>query len=892
MKYSIILSFAFFLFSINVYAQKVGINIANPDFYLDARGTDDVNDGGTAQFATPSQTNFLRFFGGRLGNPNPFLAFTDTDTFHIATTSPDWSTYQRRISVTPQGRLGIGTQKPSGFVHINSHSSTAYPNLRITDSGDNFSRIKMENTVNGGDRFWDIAATTSSLPTPRLNFYYKNDTIGTDLISITPTALYHRSVSNNYLNLYFTNGIYRGYTGFNNNSYRIYSFMEKIHFRSNGYDMVLDTTGYLGLKTLNPQADLDIRSSSNDDGAEIHLGNASSHFIRLFSGETNSPNPIMYWRLTDTLQLGRALENETGYSAFLTLNGQTIGVHNTGGSVHIGEEAGASDDKNNRGNVSIGRRANRDGVVNFGNVAVGDSALMANTGSRNTGIGTRALLTNYNGSNNVAVGYEALIDNSNGSYNVALGNFALRASTAGHYNTSVGAHSGANNSGSCNTTLGAFANQYSTGSNNIAIGHSALISNGSGSSNIAIGNKAYYSNYSKSGNIAIGDSTLFTNGLGSTMPVHGTRNVAVGYKTLYNNTTGNRNVALGSYAMTTNTTGYDNVGLGHDALLNNTEGDFNTSVGAGAMRNNTLGDRNTAFGNEALTTNTIGEGCVAVGFNTLKNTTGNDNMAIGREAAFSTEGGHSNSASGSYALRLNVNGSTNSAFGFNALYANVSGNSNTSVGVSSLDANTTGNFNTALGHSAFGSGSGFSNSTAIGYNTQISSSAQVRIGNSSVSSIGGFTNWSNVSDSRVKTNIQENVPGLDFIDQLRPITYQLDLDAIADIIGTDPEGRLPELEALKEAEIQTGFIAQEVETAAHALGYDFHGVDKPVNGQGHYGLRYAEFTVPLVKAVQELSAQNKALKDQLDKQSQQMSELRSSLEEMNSSLLALLNKAE
>jgi hypothetical protein len=50
----------------------------------------------------------------------------------------------------------------------------------------------------------------------------------------------------------------------------------------------------------------------------------------------------------------------------------------------------------------------------------------------------------------------------------------------------------------------------------------------------------------------------------------------------------------------------------------------------------------------------------------------------------------------------------------------------------------------------------------------------------------------------------------------------------------------------------TGFIAQEVERAAAELGFDFSGVDKPKNERDLYGLRYAEFVVPLVKAVQEL----------------------------------------
>ena len=49
----------------------------------------------------------------------------------------------------------------------------------------------------------------------------------------------------------------------------------------------------------------------------------------------------------------------------------------------------------------------------------------------------------------------------------------------------------------------------------------------------------------------------------------------------------------------------------------------------------------------------------------------------------------------------------------------------------------------------------------------------------------------------------------------------------------------------------TGFIAQEVEKAAHEVNYNFSGVGKPKDENGIYSLRYSEFVVPLVKAVQE-----------------------------------------
>ena len=66
--------------------------------------------------------------------------------------------------------------------------------------------------------------------------------------------------------------------------------------------------------------------------------------------------------------------------------------------------------------------------------------------------------------------------------------------------------------------------------------------------------------------------------------------------------------------------------------------------------------------------------------------------------------------------------------------------------------------------------------------------------------------------------------------------------------------------------VYTGFLAQDVEAAAKKIGYDFSGVDAPKNNKDLYGLRYAEFVVPLVKAVQ----QQQTI---IEKQQQQIDEL-------------------
>ena len=73
------------------------------------------------------------------------------------------------------------------------------------------------------------------------------------------------------------------------------------------------------------------------------------------------------------------------------------------------------------------------------------------------------------------------------------------------------------------------------------------------------------------------------------------------------------------------------------------------------------------------------------------------------------------------------------------------------------------------------------------------------------------------------------------------------------------KSRMPDFDSNSNSILQTGFIAQEVEQAAKESNYDFSGVDKPKNENDFYGLRYAEFVVPMVKAMQE---QQKIIEDQ------------------------------
>ena len=95
--------------------------------------------------------------------------------------------------------------------------------------------------------------------------------------------------------------------------------------------------------------------------------------------------------------------------------------------------------------------------------------------------------------------------------------------------------------------------------------------------------------------------------------------------------------------------------------------------------------------------------------------------------------------------------------------------------------------------------------------------------------------------------------------KLNPVTFNWDLNSLDEFNGTpdslythNPRMRQARLE--KEAKVYTGFIAQEVEKAANACGFDFSAIIKPSNEKSHYNLSYAGFVVPLVKAMQEQQA--------------------------------------
>ena len=102
--------------------------------------------------------------------------------------------------------------------------------------------------------------------------------------------------------------------------------------------------------------------------------------------------------------------------------------------------------------------------------------------------------------------------------------------------------------------------------------------------------------------------------------------------------------------------------------------------------------------------------------------------------------------------------------------------------------------------------------------------------------------------------------------KLRPVTYTVNEEKLNEALGNNHSAVNTDPDALR-----TGFIAQEVESAATNLGYEFSGVDKPKHDADFYSLRYAEFVVPLVKAIQEQQAIIAELQNELNKLRQKTS---------------------
>ncbi|MBI3221120.1 MAG: tail fiber domain-containing protein, partial [Bacteroidetes bacterium] len=301
-------------------------------------------------------------------------------------------------------------------------------------------------------------------------------------------------------------------------------------------------------------------------------------------------------------------------------------------------------------------------------------------------------------------------------------------------------------------------------------------------------------------------------GSGATAPQ---QNTAVGISSQEGAVTGSNNTTLGFFTLAGGTSGGNNTAVGSNSMRASTTGSNNTGVGAGAIGRGT-GDGNTAIGSGSLT----------------RMGTGSGNTALGANAGYS-------------ALQADGN-DNNTLVGFGAGQEIVGSN------------------NTLIGYQTNLSAAGFTNATAIGYTTVVNASNKVRIGNTSVTVIEGQVSFTAASDRRFKKDIQPIEEGVEFIKKLKPVSYQLKLDATG--------------------KTNWGFIAQDIEAL---IGTQNAVLTVGGDSARSLGLRYTDFVAPLVRAVQEqqnrieileakikqLNEDNNLLKSNLESRLQAMEEM-------------------
>jgi len=171
---------------------------------------------------------------------------------------------------------------------------------------------------------------------------------------------------------------------------------------------------------------------------------------------------------------------------------------------------------------------------------------------------------------------------------------------------------------------------------------------------------------------------------------------------------------------------------------------------------------------------------------------------------------------------------------------------------------------------------------------QCTSNDQILLGNTAITQIRAqITGITAYSDARMKFNVKDDVKGLDFIMKLKPVTYNEDPTVLHKIWGT-PDSLLKNIDhsQIKQQRF-IGFLAQDVEQAAKESGFDFPGIDVPKNDKEVYSLRYVDFLMPMVKAIQEqqttienLQTINDNQQSTIDNQQKEIESLKSELQEL------------
>jgi len=456
---------------------------------------------------------------------------------------------------------------------------------------------------------------------------------------------------------------------------------------------------------------------------------------------------------------------------------------------------------------------------------------------------------------------------------------------------------------------------------NIAIGYGALDSLQTGESNIAIGLAAMDATTGAVSNCVVigeraGDAINHTDSNGTvaigyyalSALVSGIGNTAVGYQAMDVETNGDHNTAVGYQALSGQDGGagagggtVGNTAVGYQAGLSIGGGRYNVAIGAGAFKSdddsdattaigynalasynhNTGTAANVAVGTDAMSSATTAINCTAVGHAVMSGAalTGNNNTAVGKNALLGIIGAANCTAVGKSAGEVLSNSADNSTLvGYDAGAGITSGANNVCVGKSAGDVITDGTSNTCIGTSADPHADGAVSQIVIGEGATGVDNYYAVIGNASTTRLyasqdAGATVYAagqSWSDKRIKENVKDIGLGLDFVNKLEPIQYTqkqpIDYDqSLKEKMPWYGKEDPRVITDSRKSRIRPGLLAQDVLKVLEELEFSSNTsivqIDKKTT---QHSMDYSSLVIPLIKAVQELSEQNKVLEKRIE----------------------------
>lgn len=529
-----------------------------------------------------------------------------------------------------------------------------------------------------------------------------------------------------------------------------------------------------------------------------------------------------------------------------------------GGVVAIGQGAMANT-KSVKLSIAIGRNAMGNTSTSRDNIAIGDESL------RNVNSGSPDYTqSDLSGTRNVGIGSNSAYFLTGGYLNVAIGRNTGSCQVGGQGATSIGGNAlggfapigfsgaienwapwGSGSDRVYTTAIGSNALQSSTSAANTAVGGDALQKNKASSYNTAMGVQA----------LSVLDSgTGYGGGTYTTLNLSGTYNWSGTSLTI---TASGHGMSVGDTAFLQLTSGPGQTFQGDQApavvsSVSGTSFTVTTPTSVSGTGNATVVARETAA-QASRNENNLGLGHRA-GASML---TGSFNAAVGSRAAESATTATQSSAFGAYAF-INATSLANSTgVGFYA-GASMTGSADrvTAVGASALRNRVDGQPMTDA----------FVNVTGLGYDSRVSGSNQVQLGNTT-QTVYAQSAIQTRSDARDKAEVRDTVLGLDFISSLRPVDFKW--DRREDYTEYDEDGNgvgLAEKDGSRKGErYHHGFIAQEVQEVIEKSGVDFGGFqDHKVNGGSDVlSIGYEELIAPMVSALQEMRTMVDSLREEI-----------------------------